>query len=124
MTGTVKAVRFPIVEIAKVLPGACLLCKNHNGPFVDTNIDKPMFGRVYICMDCVTEIAGQFGLTRTIEEPKPKGLTKEEFEGTVNELRDALLSDLSRLTSVLVSGRDAADDEENIEPLFDLAGDK
>ena len=48
-----------IVETARFMPAACTTCMSAAGPFADTSIDPPGYGRVYLCLRCVTEQIGR-----------------------------------------------------------------
>lgn len=128
MDGTVKAVRFPVVEAAKLMPGACFTCRSHRGPFIDTQIDKPIQGRIYLCVLCVKEMARMFGMEDVKPvQASPDLITKEDFEETVNGFRDTLASGIDALSSYLASvGASVNEEAESGEPgpddqpLFDL----
>lgn len=52
-----------LVEVATLSPGQCFTCGTVQGPFVDTMVDLPIDGRVYLCRGtCVTPMAELFGL--------------------------------------------------------------
>ena len=44
-------------------PSMCL-CGSQKGPIVDTYMDKPGYGRVYLCRLCGTRVARAFGLVK------------------------------------------------------------
>jgi len=50
-------------------PSMCL-CGSQKGPIVDTYMDKPGYGRVYLCRLCVTRAARAFGLVKGSEHER------------------------------------------------------
>ena len=109
MDGTVKATRFQVHEnnVPK-LPGCCGVCNGINGPFIDTHVSKPMFGTLYICGNCLTEMYGM--LPQPVAEevpPPPPSLTQEEFEVITNDAVARLLTGFSDLARYM-SGANAA----------------
>jgi len=50
-------------------PSMCL-CGSQKGPIVDTYMDKPGYGRVYLCRLCATRAARAFGLIKGEEHTK------------------------------------------------------
>ena len=63
-------------------PSMCL-CGSQKGPIVDTYMDKPGYGRIYLCRLCVTRAARAFGLI--------KGAEHERLEKAADELAQAEL---------------------------------
>ena len=61
-------------------PGMCL-CGSQKGPIVDTYMDKPGYGRVYLCRLCTTRAARAFGLV--------KGEEMTRLEKAADELAQA-----------------------------------
>jgi|SRR5215831_14506533 len=61
-------------------PGQCL-CGSQKGPIVDTYMDKPGYGRVYLCRLCTTRAARAFGLV--------KGSEHERLEKVADEIAQA-----------------------------------
>lgn len=51
---------FNRVASATYSPTRCALCITHEGPFIDTHIEWPAYGHVYICGGCVKQMANQF----------------------------------------------------------------
>lgn len=41
---------FLIKQVADRSPTECLFCKRHVGPFIETGIDLPVHGHVWICL--------------------------------------------------------------------------
>lgn len=41
--------RFHLVPETNVSPSHCVLCNGIGGPFVDTGVELPMYGRLWIC---------------------------------------------------------------------------
>lgn len=93
--------RFPVIESPQRLPGSCLACSGSKGPFIDTGIQKPALGHVYLCSNCILEMARMLGVPATVEVPDPNSITKEEYEATVNGLRDSLIGSVNSLLSAL-----------------------
>jgi hypothetical protein len=50
-------------------PSMCL-CGSQKGPIVDTYLDLPGYGRVYLCRMCTTRAARAFGLVKGDEHTK------------------------------------------------------
>src|SRR5215471_8241027 len=61
-------------------PSMCL-CGSQKGPIVDTYMDKPGYGRVYLCRLCTTRAARALGLV--------KGAEMERLEKAADELAQA-----------------------------------
>lgn len=98
---SVTASRYNLVESASMLPGCCGFCRGSQGPFIDTGLSKPMFGRFYVCENCLTEM---FHLIPQppVEEPVPQPtLTREELEEVTDELRNSLVGPLGDLLDYL-----------------------
>lgn len=55
--------RFKAVDSPTALPGCCYTCHSHKGPFIDTDIQEEMYGAVYLCIQCITEMASEFDFT-------------------------------------------------------------
>lgn len=92
-----------IVETPGIQPGCCYLCrtaKNHRGFFyIDTNRDSfDGFDRIFICKNCLKEIAAVAGLVpeNVINEHKKKNhaLKKklEETEKKMNQYRAVVMA--------------------------------
>lgn len=93
--------RFPVVEKPQMLPGNCFTCSGIKGPFIDTRIQKPIFGHVYLCVNCITEMFNMFPKPVEAKEPEPERITKEEYEATIHGLRDDLTGLLNSFLSAL-----------------------
>ena len=58
---------FHRVDHATISPTQCILCGNHEGPFIDTGTEQD-FGRIYICasterrVGCARQVGRQDGL--------------------------------------------------------------
>jgi len=100
--------RFPVVETTYMLPGNCFLCSGIKGPFIDTRIQKPMYGHYYLCFDCVTEMYRMFPQPVVEKEPESVSITKEEYEAKINGLRDDLIGPLNSLLGALVNPPDVS----------------
>jgi hypothetical protein len=50
-------------------PSMCI-CGSQKGPIVDTYLDLPGYGRVYLCRMCTTRAARAFGLVKGDEHTK------------------------------------------------------
>lgn len=74
--------RFRLVDSAPALPGCCLLCSGHNGPFIDTSLSLMGKGAVYLCKQCITEMYNEIPQP-VVEEEKPPPPTPEEIEAAV-----------------------------------------
>lgn len=54
--------RFAVMEAPMAAPGCCYLCRTankENGPWVDTQVNKPFEGAVYICASCIRDMYAQ-----------------------------------------------------------------
>jgi hypothetical protein len=62
---------FNVVATAKNSPTECLFCGDFTGPFLDTYIELPGYGHIYVCgpnehrSGCVAQMANQFGFLDT-----------------------------------------------------------
>lgn len=68
--------RFKAVDFPTALPGCCYTCRTHEGPFIDTDIQEDMYGAVYLCLQCLTEMAAEFGFT----SPEVSDLLKQQIK--------------------------------------------
>jgi hypothetical protein len=62
---------FHKVETATASPTMCFLCATAEGPFVDTGVNNPMIGRIYICASKGSRVgcARQIGRLDGLFEP-------------------------------------------------------
>ena len=77
-------------------PSMCL-CGSQKGPIVDTYMDKPGYGRVYLCRLCATRAARAFGLVKGDEHERLLKAADElaQAEREISE-RQKLLDKLTR----------------------------
>ncbi len=91
MTETNPLSRFKSQESAIRAPGSCLTCRSATGPFIDTGVFVQWHGQVYLCVNCLREMADNLGLIRiehiTIVEPDI-----EEVKNAVRQFRDSAIS--------------------------------
>jgi len=87
-------------------PSMCL-CGSQKGPIVDTYMDKPGYGRVYLCRLCGTRVARAFGLV--------KGDEMTRLQKAADELAQAEkeVSDRQRLIEKLT--KSLADKDQKIQ---------
>lgn len=73
---------FHHVENATISPTMCVLCGNHEGPFIDTGSEKE-WGRIYICASKGNRVgcARQIGRLDGLYEPH----SIEEINGRLDE---------------------------------------
>lgn len=45
--------RFMAINAPVALPGCCLFCRGHKGPFIDSGISHPGHGAIYACASCI-----------------------------------------------------------------------
>lgn len=117
--------RFRAVGFPTALPGNCYTCRTHEGPFIDTGIQEDMYGAIYLCLKCITEMAHEFGFTT----PEESDLLKQKIKGlesTVNEFSDSnerLIEENHGLRMAVASSvnhhdvRDAGSDSSNDEDI-------
>lgn len=53
--------RFKPLDHLPLAPGVCFICKGGIGPYVDTSLTVDYEGAVYVCRNCVGEMAVQLG---------------------------------------------------------------
>ena len=77
-------------------PSMCL-CGSQKGPIVDTYMDKPGYGRVYLCRLCGTRVARAFGLVKGDEMTRLQNAADElaQAEKEVSD-RQALIERLTK----------------------------
>lgn len=63
---------FKLVQHAMFSPTACAACGTHEGPFIDTEIDLPAYGHVYLCASrndtsgCIRQMARLDGMIESV----------------------------------------------------------
>lgn len=70
--------RFSVAKVASIAPGCCLICRGHEGPFIDcgfnhqfdNTIPPEWDGAVYICQTCVSVMQGVLELSSTVVEQR------------------------------------------------------
>lgn len=67
--------KFKVLPLPEALPVACIACGVSTKPVVDFGVSIDYYGAVYICVDCVKEMAHMFGF-----------VPRKEFENVVDEL--------------------------------------
>jgi hypothetical protein len=77
-------------------PGMCL-CGSQKGPMVDTFMDKPGYGRVYLCRLCTSRAARALGLVKGDEHTRLGNIQDllEQAESEVSE-RDLLIKKMTK----------------------------
>jgi hypothetical protein len=105
---------FHLVETATISPTMCFLCAGHEGPFVDTGVENPQIGRIYICaskgnrVGCVRQMGRLDGLYEpySIEEINEKlDLAMNQALPAINKVMEdnlaAALSQTEQLTALV-----------------------
>lgn len=100
--------RIQILDVPILAPGICLVCGTagiDDRKFVDFGKQVEWYGAVYLCSECITEVARAVGFIpvaefdKLLEELKKtqadKGLSDAKVEG-VNSALDVLFSNYSR----------------------------
>lgn len=84
--------RFTVRDVPIVTPGICLVCKTGSvdeRKFVDAAISIKWFGAVYLCSECIREMAQLLGFV-TPEVAKLLMASNEELVGTNEKLKKNL----------------------------------
>jgi hypothetical protein len=77
-------------------PSMCL-CGSQKGPILDTFLDKPGYGRIYLCRLCATRAARAFGLVKGDEHTKLMNVADELAQaGREVDERQKLIEKLTR----------------------------
>jgi hypothetical protein len=77
-------------------PSMCL-CGSQKGPIVDTYLDLPGYGRVYLCRMCTTRAARAFGLVKGDEHTRLTNVADELAQaGREIDERQKLLEKFTR----------------------------
>lgn len=74
--------RFKAVEFPTALPGCCYTCRTHEGPFIDTGIQEDMFGAIYLCLKCISEMANEFNFATPRQVESLNRRLQKRFEET------------------------------------------
>jgi hypothetical protein len=75
---------YRVVAYATISPTRCFFCLDYKGPFIDTHVEDPAFGHIYICgpdddrPGCIGQMAALFGLTKPDELVGELAETKEK----------------------------------------------
>ena len=77
-------------------PSMCL-CGSQKGPIVDTFMDKPGYGRVYLCRQCTSRAARALGLVKGDEHTRLSNVADElaQADREITE-RQALIEKLTK----------------------------
>lgn len=81
-----------LVETAILSPYSCVQCMGSIGPMLDTHIELPGHGRVYLCKTCLVRDSGVIGLSKgkRMNELLNLDKTLSKVEADVRE-RDELI---------------------------------
>lgn len=60
---------FQLVPHPQIFPSACV-CGSQHGPILDTHIERPGYGRVYLCKLCAFRVALRYGFAKGDEMNK------------------------------------------------------
>lgn len=84
-----------LVDTAVLLPGNCYTCRTITGPFIDTRVEIPGDGRVYICVHtCLPTWARLAGFYPPEDANKAVALITQ-LQGENDGLRDRLRQELN-----------------------------
>lgn len=89
---------FKKVQFAELSPTKCVTCGDHIGPFVDLEVELPVYGHLYLCIStearpgCVRQIARHDGMV-SADEYRTLQLENMELNTDVDELVERLRSD-------------------------------
>jgi hypothetical protein len=93
--------RFKVLDQPYALPSKCAFCSlghNQDGKvsFIDTTLDLDFYGVVYICSNCLTEIAKSLGFIppegwqKIVEDSTNSLIENDRLRAENNGLRDAV----------------------------------
>lgn len=111
--------RFKVLNQPYALPSKCAFCSlghNQDGKvsFIDTTLDLDFYGVVYICSNCLTEIAKSLGFIppegwqKIVEDSTNSLIENDRLRAENNGLRDAVnILTGHHCVSVQPSGSDA-----------------
>lgn len=98
--------RFSTQESATKAPGCCLTCKSSKGPFVDPRLQIFTHGAVYLCVNCVREMASNLGL---FDESEAVVAEREEI-AEVDQLVDKYVAAVNGLFDFATAAHAAVHD--------------
>jgi hypothetical protein len=81
---------YHVVPTATYSPTNCFFCLEYEGPFIDTNVEAPGVGHIYICgptekrPGCIGQMAALFGLP-SLEQ---KEMAKVELEALTEKVEE------------------------------------
>jgi hypothetical protein len=83
---------FHLVETATISPTMCFLCAGHEGPFVDTGVENPQIGRIYICASRGNRVGcvRQMGRLDGLYEPYSNDEINAKLERALDEALPAM----------------------------------
>lgn len=72
--------RFSVHQQPPALPGCCYICRSvMGGPFVDTKVNIPFEGVLYLCANCLTELYAEI-------RPNTENFTQQQVENVRNDV--------------------------------------
>lgn len=84
-----------LVDAPQLAPGACITCLTSQGPFIDTQVDRDGWGRVYLCARCATDVGVSTGLASGAELRDRAALA--ESNAQLRDERDGALAEILRI---------------------------
>lgn len=102
-----------LVERPFLFPGRCAFCGRSNGPMIDTQLEDPGLGHVYVCTEvCLPAWAALIGLENVAElqarldEQTGRNAELEQELGESRPIVDAVLDAVRRLDDGLADAPD------------------
>lgn len=115
------AERIKHLDAPKALPGKCGLCGTASSQrgFVDTSLSYDFYGALYFCYNCVSEMAGKFGILNH-EKSQAIAAKLAKAEKELEETKEAL-NELDRLRGYLSTAKHLVDgtDDSNVQTKSD-----
>lgn len=89
-------VEFRFVEHATFSPTECVLCGNHEGPFIDTGVERDPIGHFWICASTERRIGciRQMGRLDGLYEPQSVQEIHDRLATALHQLEPALIQEL------------------------------
>lgn len=102
--------RYQLVGAPPLQPGCCYLCRGTTGPFVDTGVNVKFQGQLYVCANCVNEMADLVGPVEGVPLSVVQKFRDHVREAVTNELNVFVekMRETAHDTRVLISERNDA----------------
>jgi hypothetical protein len=81
---------YRVVQSAQYSPTHCFFCLEYVGPFIDTQVEDPRYGHIYICgpndnhPGCIGQMAAMFGML----PPEEKEMAKKEIKALTDKVKE------------------------------------